>query len=80
MTIHHAHPPQINAFDFRGREVDPRAVIETIVAKYPHAGAERWFRIFESVVAEHPRLRQLIIQREFSATLLALSAAAPPQP
>jgi hypothetical protein len=65
--------------DFRGQEPDPRTVIETIVKKYPQAGSEAWLRIFESVVVEQPRLRQMIIQREFAATLMALSAA-PPKP
>jgi hypothetical protein len=61
-------------FEFRGREVDPRTVIETIITKHPQAGSERWLRTFEAVVAERPGLRQMIIQQVFAATLLELSA------
>jgi hypothetical protein len=63
----------IDTFAFKGKEVTPRVVVETIVAKYPGGGSERWLRIFESVVVERPELRRLIIQQMFARTLLDLS-------
>jgi hypothetical protein len=67
----------MSTFDFTGREINPRTVIETIVAKHPQAGSERWLRTFEAVVVEQPRLRQIIIQQIFAATLMELSATKP---
>jgi hypothetical protein len=65
----------MSTFEFRGvRTLDPRTVIETIIAKYPQGGSERWLRVFEAIVAEQPRLRRAIIQQTFAATLLKLSA------
>jgi hypothetical protein len=65
----------MSTFEFGGRQVDdPRMVVETIVAKYPQGGSERWLRVFEAIVAEQPRLRRVIIQQTFAATLLEMSA------
>jgi hypothetical protein len=69
----------IDTFQFKGQEVTPRVVVETIVKKYPGGGSERWLRIFESVVTERPDLRRLCVQQAFAATLMSLSASnAPP--
>jgi len=64
----------MTVFEFKGQEVTPRVVLQAVIAKCPQGGSEKWLRVFESIVAERPELRRLIVQQTFAATLLELSA------